>query len=128
MSETGAKVAFVLDHGLRADPRAATAFVTSKHLQPLTLAGFQQRVEVLRMFGHPTAGVPVHFFRHSIVSHMLPRLAYIKKHAYAAFWSFLYQLDRCSAYMLVHLYFVAELQLEHNIRRLGESQIARFAM
>ena len=85
MSETDARVAFVLDHGLRADPRAAAAFVASKQLQHLTLTGFQQRAELLRMYGHPPAGVPVDFFRQSIFSQMLSRLAYIDKHAYVTY-------------------------------------------
>ena len=56
------KVNFVLDHGLRADTSVAKTFATSRLLSHLTLASFQQRVELLRMHHQPVVNAPVRLF------------------------------------------------------------------
>ena len=77
------KVALVLEHGLRHDRRAAEAFVATPRLQRFTLADYQQRIEALRMYGRPLAGVPVHWFGRGLKTTMLPRLAFVDSHACA---------------------------------------------
>ena len=76
-------MAFVLSHGVRKDRRAAEAFVTSNTLRRLTLANYQHRVEALCMYGHTAVDVPVHVFRRGLSSCLLPRLAFVRKHACA---------------------------------------------
>ena len=88
------KVALVLEHGLRPNRRAAEAFMASPRRQRLTLAGCQQRVEALRMYGRPLAGVPVQWFEVDLKTVMLPRLAFIDSHACAPIsFSSLYTVD-----------------------------------
>ena len=77
------KVALVLEQGLRHDPRAAEAVVAAPGLQRFTLADYQQRIEALRMYGRPLAGVPVDWFRSGLKTTMLPRLAFVDSHACA---------------------------------------------
>ena len=77
------KVALVLEHGLRPDRRAAEAFMAGPRLQRLTLAECQQRIEALRMYGRPLAGVPLRWFLSGLNTVMLPRLAFIDSHACA---------------------------------------------
>ena len=43
MDETAAKVAFVLEAGLRPDQRSASRFVAERQLRRLTLADFRRR-------------------------------------------------------------------------------------
>ena len=78
--EQESKVALVLEHGLRADRAAAEALVASLSLQRLTLAGYQQRVEALSMYGWPLGSVGTYVL-HKSLTHLLPRLAYVAAHA-----------------------------------------------
>ena len=75
-------MALVLEHGLRADRPAAEALVARSKLQRSTLADYQQRIEALRMYGWPLAGVGVSVLCRSVRA-LLPRLAYLAAHAYA---------------------------------------------
>ena len=80
---TERKVELVLEQGVRADRRAADAFVASSTLQRLTLADYQHRIEALRMFGYSVASVPVRVFHRGLVSYLLPRFAFVREHACA---------------------------------------------
>ena len=77
------KATLVLEHGLRASQRAAESFVASPVTRCLTLAGYQQRIEALRMFGCPLEGVLVHSFSRGLKSLLIPRLAFVEAHACA---------------------------------------------
>ena len=81
--ETERKVAFVLEHGVRADRRAAEAFVASSALRRLALADYQHRVEALRMYGHTVDDVSTVVFRRGLASNLLLRLAFVHEHACA---------------------------------------------
>ena len=70
------KVALVLEHGLRADRAAAENLVTSVQLRGLTLADYQQRIEVLSMYGWPLASVYTATLYRPLAQ-LLPRLAYV---------------------------------------------------
>ena len=76
-------VALVLEHGLRPDQRTAKAFVAASHLKRLTLSDYQQRIEVLRMFGYAPAGIPIDGFQAGLKTTMLPKLAFVAEHACA---------------------------------------------
>ena len=70
----------MLEHGLRADRAAAEKLVASPQLQKLTLVGYQQRVEALRMYGWPLGSAGVEVLRRPLAQ-LLPRLAYVAAHA-----------------------------------------------
>ena len=76
-------MALVLEHGLRADRAAAEALVASPTLQRLTLAGYQQRVEALRMYGWPLGSAGTFVLHNRSLTQLLPRLAYVAVHACA---------------------------------------------
>ena len=46
-------MALLLEHGVRADRSAAEQFVASPPLQHLDAAGYQHRIELLRMYNCP---------------------------------------------------------------------------
>ena len=77
------KVAFVLEHGLRADRTAAERLLADVHLQRRTLLDLQQNVEVLRMYGYPLADVGRDLLRRRIRSTLIPRLEFVAFHACA---------------------------------------------
>jgi hypothetical protein len=79
--DTGDKVAFVLEHGIRPDRHAAEALVAAPYMRGLTLADYQQRTEVLRMFGYPLAGVPAALWRRALKGFFIPRLAFVAENA-----------------------------------------------
>jgi hypothetical protein len=83
--ETDAKVALVLAHGVRAERGAASRFVSSSELKRVALAGYHQRIEALRMFGRRVAGISVMAFKRDPRRSMLPRVAYVDKHACAPY-------------------------------------------
>ena len=77
------KVALVLEHGLRSEQIAAEAFVASSSLGRLSLTNYQQRIEALRLFGHPLVGVGVESFSRGLKSITIPRLVFVQTHACA---------------------------------------------
>ena len=79
------KVALVLEQGVRTDWRAARAFVKSSKLQRLSLANYQHRIELLRMYGYAVDGVPVTVFGRPLKTYLVPRFAFIRKHACALY-------------------------------------------
>ena len=76
------KVAFVLEHGLRARRCAAEAFVAANTgtMQQLTLADYQQRTEALRMHGWPLSDIWARAFCGGLTQRMLPRLVFVAEH------------------------------------------------
>ena len=76
-------MALVLETGLRADRRAAEAFVASPPLQRHTFADYQQRIDMLLLYNRPLASAGVDCFRRSLKATLLPRLAYVSAHACA---------------------------------------------
>ena len=75
------KVALLQEHGLRTDRPAAQKFAAAAHLRSLTVADYQHRIELLRMYGCPPDKVTVHTFRSGTTTKMLPLLAFLGKHA-----------------------------------------------
>ena len=73
-------MALLLEHGVRADRRAAEDFATASRLRYLDVADFQHRIELLRMYGCALDSVPVMWFRADLRSRMLPLLAFLVKH------------------------------------------------
>ena len=78
------KVALLLEHGVRADRRAAEDFAAAPALRRLSVAGFQHRIELLRMYGCALNSFPVNWFRADLQSRMLPLLAFLVKHECAS--------------------------------------------
>ena len=79
--EAERKVALVLEHGLRANRAAAERLLSRKMLQDIPFAGWQQRVEALRMYGRPLAKASMHTLRREIKSALVPRLEFVAAHA-----------------------------------------------
>ena len=75
------KVALLLEHGLRTDRPAAQKFAASSPLRSFTVADYQHRIELLRMYGCPLDKVTVTLFRRGLATRMLPLLAFLDKHA-----------------------------------------------
>lgn len=84
VDDANAKVEFVLEHGLRDDRRRAEKFVAAYRMDTLSVADFRQRAELLRMFGRPLKGVPVVWWSAGLSTTMVPRLAFVAKHACAS--------------------------------------------
>ena len=78
------KVALLLQHGVRADRLAAERYAAAPELRRLSAAGFQHRIELLRMYGCALDSVPVNWFRADLHSRMLPLLAFLVKHECAS--------------------------------------------
>ena len=77
------KVALLLEHGVRADRRAAEKFVAHSRLQRLGVADYQHRIELLRMYGCALDAVHAELFRYGLLTKLLPMLAYLEHHRYA---------------------------------------------
>ena len=77
--DTERKVALLLEHGVRADHAAAEKLVSAHRLRHLGVADFQHRIELLRMFDC-SVQASSHVFGRSLLSHLLPLLAYFVKH------------------------------------------------
>ena len=78
------KVALLLEHGVRADRRAAERFAAARDVQRLGVADYQHRIELLRMYGCARDSVPINWFCADLQSRMLPLLAFLVKHECAS--------------------------------------------
>ena len=90
--EAERKVAFVLEHSIRADRAAAERLLNDQQLRQRTLAELKQNVEVLHMYGHPLADLDRRLLQRRIKSTLIPRLEFVAYHACApacstALWS-----------------------------------------
>ena len=72
-------MALLLEHGVRANNSAAEKLTAAHPLRPFGVADFQHRIELLRMFDC-SVQAPVYVFKRSLLSHLLPLLAYLAKH------------------------------------------------
>ena len=78
-------MALVLEAGLRANRRAAERLLADSVLRRRSLAGWQQHVEALRMYGYPLAGVWGRALHVELRSAMIPKLEFVAVHACASF-------------------------------------------
>ena len=78
-------MALMLESGLRADRCAAERLVANSTLRRRSLAGWQQHVEALRMYGHAHAGMWGLVFYRELRSALIPRLEFVAAHACATF-------------------------------------------
>ena len=79
------KVALLLEHGVRADRRAAEKFIAHRDLQRLNVADLQHRIELLRLYRCRLDAVHADLFAHGVMTRLLPLLAYLDKHQCALF-------------------------------------------
>ena len=77
------KVALLLEHGVRADRLAAERLVADDKLRLFAASDFQQRIELLRLYGFPLEAVDRTVFCRRLKSTLLPLLAFLDKHGYA---------------------------------------------
>ena len=80
---TERKVALILEQGVRTTRRAAVQFVNSSKLQRFSPADYQHRIKLLRMYGYAVRDVPVLLFGRALKTYLVPRFAFVRKHAYA---------------------------------------------
>ena len=73
-------MALLLEHGVRADRRAAERFAAARGLQRLSVADYQHRTELLRMYGCALDGADVLLFLLGLKTTFLPLLAFLCKH------------------------------------------------
>ena len=76
-------MALLLEHGVRADQRAAARLVAARDLRYLGVADFQHRIELLHMYGC-SLQAPVHVIEWGLQSKLLPLLAFLDKHKCAS--------------------------------------------
>ena len=79
------KVALLLEHGVRADRRAAEKFIAHRRLQRLDVADLQHRIEMLRMYRCRLDAVHSDLFKYGVMTRLLPLLAFLDKHQCAPF-------------------------------------------
>ena len=73
-------MALLLEHGVRADRRTAKTFAAASGMRRLSVADYQHRIELLRMYGCPLDGVDVLLFPRGLRTTLLPLLAFLSKH------------------------------------------------
>ena len=77
------KVALLLEHGIRADRQAAERLVSAHGLRHYELSDYQQRIELLLMYGCPLEAMDCMVFRSGLKTKALPLLAFLDKHGCA---------------------------------------------
>ena len=73
----------MLDVGIRADRSAAERLMAYKAVRLRSLAGWQQHVEALRMYGYSPASVHMDVLCCGLNSKLVPRLEFVALHACA---------------------------------------------